>query len=136
MMRNLKWRGIRKVDKSWITGTLVHVGGYVGISEHKHCWEEVDKNTLCQFCGCSDRDKFPIFEGDYIRGKLSTAGGSHLWHVEWMVCGFCAIQQDPNDSVPPAVEPVSRLMDVEIVGNDVNHFVDADGRLLSFHEKT
>ena len=117
--RDLIFRAKRLVDNRWITGTLVNVGAYVGISEHRSCYEEVDASTLCLWCGRTDVKGLMVFDKDHVKASTVKGGKVFLWRVEWSNDGFVAVLEDDGSDADEVV-PVGSLFGIKVVGNTID----------------
>ena len=74
-MREILFRGKRKLDGVWIYGDLLHNNNCVKIRENEtdidHIAKsfEVDPDTVGQFTGMYDKREYPIFEGDIMSSE-------------------------------------------------------------------
>lgn len=120
-MRHLIFRAKRLLDRQWITGSLVNIGSYVGISENKACYEEVDPSTLCQWCGMMDVKGLMVFDRDYVKASDTKDGKSMLWRIEWYDNGFMAVPEEAADGDDRHVVAVRDLYNVKLNGNMIDN---------------
>jgi uncharacterized phage protein (TIGR01671 family) len=72
-MRIIKFRGLRKADKTWSYGDLIHTEDaiYVMARDNSHTnspdYDEVIPETVGQFIGQTDKNGVEIYENDIVR---------------------------------------------------------------------
>jgi len=121
-MREILFRGKRFDTKEWIYGSLLEDDiiaakgatdvdeDYIGFSDE---WSSVDKETVGQFTGLTDKNGKRIFEGDRLKGIDILHCRWDEYTVIWETNGFYYLADRNNDcSYYP-----ENVNDVEVIGN-------------------
>lgn len=84
-MREILFRGKRKDNNGWITGSLVQFPDIIKIKDKNGIFGFiVDSETVGQFTGLTDRTGKKIFEGDILSSNQYpyTSDGKHNYYAE------------------------------------------------------
>lgn len=132
-MREILFRGKRITDDKWVYGSfcmdaleqkngLCGVDGFIRLYDHiegKMQMYEVDRETVCQYTGLTDKNGTKIFEGDIIRAKIES--GNHegfAWPnmpVDFQKGSFCL--NDRNGYVFAVLGAFAPRVTFEVIGN-------------------
>lgn len=116
-MRDVKFRGKRKLNGEWVYGSYIHVGDdWCQIIPVETSYDDINtemcrviSSTVGQFTGLHDKNNNPIYEGD-----IFNMGDENIKYVvEWFDCGLRGRQLSNRSSVG-----ITHWQDkIEIVGN-------------------
>lgn len=104
----------------WVYGLLTDVENYAGFSEMTNTngvsGIEVDKNTVGQFTGLTDKNGKKIFEGDIVKDEQSSMFGSVVYATP--ADGFDGVAGFMVNDVDDGLQNYNGFWHcVEIVGN-------------------
>ena len=133
-MREILFRGKaanRKAERSyrtkykngdWVYGLLTDAENFAGFAEMTNTngvsGIEVDKNTVGQFTGLTDKNGKKIFEGDVLCRE--NVNGYVLYSTEFCKFVFCWKRYDkhrPDHFKECGLTDYARFRDLEIIGN-------------------
>lgn len=96
MNREIKFRGKRIDNGEWVYGYLADEDYINDIYSIDLSSIEVDRDTVGQFTGLSDKNGKEIFEGDIIKGFDITI---EVWYSEDKACFMAEMKEPQNDMV-------------------------------------
>lgn len=126
-MREILFRGRRKKgDKRWVEGDLTQgYTGYVGIMVRCCAGTsfEVDRETVGQYTGVTDKNGVKIFEGDIIRDEDGDA-----MVVKWQTeDAVFVLEPEPYvsvhfyDTLPSKIEVIGNIYDKPELMEEINN---------------
>lgn len=132
-MREILFRG-KTDDDEWVYGSfcmdaleqfngLCGVDGFIRLydkAEGKMQMYEVDRETVGQYTGLTDKNGKRIFEGDIVRYAERRLGGEDVsvaFPVTFDEGGFCVHRYFLNNWLRNGSDGNTKLEDIEIIGN-------------------
>lgn len=131
MIREILFRGKRSDNYEWVYGSFCMdaleqikgircVNGFIRLYDKAKCKRqmyEVDRETVGQFTGLTDKHGKRIFEGDIVRFAERRIGGEDVSIVEQVSFdegGFCTHRYFLNNWLRSGN---TKLEDIEVIGN-------------------
>lgn len=120
MMREILFRGKRKDNGEWETGSLVMIRQEVFITDKMTGFRNpVSPDTVGQYIGLTDKNGQKIYDGDIIESHY---GDKHLDErvietIVWDENGWCVQQNKRDEYYPVVMTEYGVLKNSVVIGN-------------------